>query len=102
LFINLTTGKLTINLEKVQRRAARYVTGRYHNASSVSDILQKLQWPTLEDRRRSARLAMLYKISNGTACVKCPDLQPMPASNTRSHHPQQFKRITCTDYRKYS
>jgi hypothetical protein len=97
------TNKLITNLEKVQRRAARYVTGRYHNTSSVTDMLQQLQWPSLEDRRRSARLAMLYKISNGLACVRCPDLQPMHASYTRSHHPRQFQRITCrTDYRKYS
>ena len=29
-------------IEKVQRRAARYVTNRYHNTSSVTDMLQNL------------------------------------------------------------
>jgi hypothetical protein len=31
-------------LEQVQRRAARYVTNHYHNISSVSAILNHLQW----------------------------------------------------------
>ncbi len=31
--------KLIIQIEKVQRRATRYVTNRYHNTSSVTDML---------------------------------------------------------------
>jgi hypothetical protein len=31
-------------LERIQRRAARYVTNRYHNTSSVSDMLDQLEW----------------------------------------------------------
>jgi hypothetical protein len=49
-------------IEMVQRRAARYVTNRYHNKSSVSDMLENLKWQTLEERRTNARLTMLYKI----------------------------------------
>ena len=51
-------------LDMVQRRAARYVTNRYHNTSSVGDMINQLAWPSLEDRRREARLAMLYKMKN--------------------------------------
>ena len=36
----------TQRLEIVPRRAARYVLRRYHNTSSVSDMLGHLQWPT--------------------------------------------------------
>ena len=46
-------------LEIIQRRSARYVTNRYHNTSSVEIMLQKLQWPTLEERREKARLTLL-------------------------------------------
>jgi len=28
-------------------------------------MLQKLQWPTLEERRKKARLTLLYKVANG-------------------------------------
>ena len=37
----------------------------YHNTSSVETMLQKLQWPTLEERRKKARLTLLYKVANG-------------------------------------
>ena len=47
----------------VQRRAARFVTNRYHNKSSVNDMLGNLKWQTLEEKRTNyARLTMLYKI----------------------------------------
>jgi hypothetical protein len=54
-----------IQLEQGQRRAARYVTNRYHDTSSVSNMIEHLQWRTLADRRSDARLVMLYKISIG-------------------------------------
>jgi hypothetical protein len=37
------TEKLKSKLEQVQRRAARYVTNRYHNTSSVSAMLNHLR-----------------------------------------------------------
>jgi hypothetical protein len=49
-------------IEMMQRRAARFVANRYHNKSSVNDMLGNLKWQTLEERRTNARLTMLYKI----------------------------------------
>ena len=49
-------------LEMVQKPAARYVMRRYHNTSSVSDMMEHLQWPTLAQRRCCLRLTMLFKI----------------------------------------
>jgi hypothetical protein len=51
-------------LEKVQRRAARWVTGDYSRDSSVTSMLQILKWRSLALRRVDARLCMLYKIRN--------------------------------------
>ena len=51
-------------LESVQRRAARYVTNRYHNTSSPSEMLTELEWETLQQRRAKIRLITLYKIVN--------------------------------------
>jgi hypothetical protein len=45
------TQKQKNNIEKVQRRAARYVTNRYHNTSSVTSMIDHLQWKSLETRR---------------------------------------------------
>ena len=51
-------------LEMVQRRSARYCTNRYHNTSSVTDMLQDLNWEMLESRRTKLQLVMIYKIMN--------------------------------------
>ena len=52
-------------IERVQRRAARWVTGRYHNTSSVSNMLAELGWRSLSQRRADSRLVMMYKIRHG-------------------------------------
>ena len=43
-------------IEMVQRRAARYVTNRYYNTSSVNSMLTDLNWPTLQQRCLRTRL----------------------------------------------
>jgi hypothetical protein len=43
-------------IEMVQRRAARYVTNRYRNTSSVTSMLGDLEWDTLETRRKKIAL----------------------------------------------
>jgi hypothetical protein len=53
------------SLEMVQRRAARWVTGRYHNTSSVTDMLSDLGWRDLAQRRVDSRVMMMYKITRG-------------------------------------
>ena len=54
------------SLEMVHRRAARWVTNRYHNTSSVSDMLHTLGWRSLEHRRATSRLCMLFQIYHGS------------------------------------
>ena len=48
-------------LEKVQRRAARWVMNDYSSYSSVSSLLNDLNWPSLHFRRRINRLQIFYK-----------------------------------------
>ena len=42
-------------LELVQMRASRWLTGRYHNTFSVSDMLRSLDWISLEQGRVDSR-----------------------------------------------
>jgi hypothetical protein len=66
--------KAQINqLEKVQRHAARFVTNRYHSASSGTNMIDTLNWPTLEARRTKFRLIMLYKIIHHVVAISPPD-----------------------------
>ena len=57
-------------IEMVQRRAARYVTNRYRNTSSVTAMLGDLEWDTLEAGRKKIRLTMMYKIINNLLDIR--------------------------------
>jgi hypothetical protein len=50
------TQQQKLQIEKIQRRAARYVSNRYHNTSSVTDMMSDLNWAPLEVRRIRYRL----------------------------------------------
>jgi hypothetical protein len=56
-------------IEMVQRRAARYVTSSHNNRSSVNQMLEHLEWKSLEQRRKDARLTMMYKITNEKVAI---------------------------------
>ena len=49
-------------VEAVQRRAARIATEDYQHTSSVTAMLQQLQWQTLQSRRAYAQTVMMYCI----------------------------------------
>ncbi len=51
-------------LQKVQRRAARFVCGDYRRQSSVTTMLTDLNWDSIETRRQTLRLTTLHKILN--------------------------------------
>ena len=88
----------------IQRRAARFVTNTYsREPGTVTNILQSLGWPTLETRRKVARLVLFYKILNGEACITIPEYVNRSDIKTRQHHKDRFSRLsTSTDAYKYS
>ena len=95
------TQKHIDQLESVQRRAARFALSDYRSTSSVSDMLTKLEWPTLQERRKSCRHAMFKKILNKEVAVRAT-LKPLP-SRSRRGHGQQIQLIQCrTQYRQNS
>ena len=51
-----------LQLEKVQRRAARWTTSNYDYRSSVPAMIDRLRWRTLEQGRTEARLCLFYKL----------------------------------------
>ena len=54
-------------VEMVQRRAVRYVCNRWHNTSSVSEMVGHLGWESLTIRRNYMRLDMMYRITRKSA-----------------------------------
>ena len=50
------------NIEKIQKRAARFVTGNYKLESGNTEFnLNQLNWPSLEERRLQTKLGIFQK-----------------------------------------
>ena len=60
---------LVDNIEKVQRRSARYVLNDYRSDSSVTAMINHLNWESLEGRRNKANLHTFYKMFNNLTMI---------------------------------
>lgn len=90
-------------VERVQRRAARFVQHNYHNTSSVTDMLSHLGWESLEQRRHRARLVFMYKIVHGVVAIPAAQyFIPVTRSLRGQHQYAYFRPHASTDYYKYS
>ena len=91
-------------LEAVQRQAARFVTKNYEkHPGTVSKILAKLNWDSLEIRRLTYRLILFYKIVYGHVDIPPSQyLVPRTRYTRHSHHLAFQKPTTHADYQKYS
>ena len=81
-------------VEKVHRTAARWTCRRWRNTTSVGDMLDDLEWPSLETRREQSSLTFFYKIHSGTVSLD-KDKYLTPAPNfrrTRASHESQYTR----------
>ena len=58
-----------LQIEKVQRTAARWTCRRWRNTSSVGEMLDELEWPSLEARRDQSSL-LFHKIHCGAVSIK--------------------------------
>ena len=83
----------------MQRTAASWTCRRWRNTSSVGDVLDELEWPSLEIHREQCSLTFIYKIHSGTVSLdKDKYLTLAPNSRrTRASHESQY-----TQYPAYS
>ena len=78
--------KLQEELEKVQNRAARFVTRNYvYETGSMTGILRQLKWESLKKRRKDNRLILLYKGLKGKARIPTVDLIPKTRRGRNQH-----------------
>ena len=90
-------------IEMVQRRSARFVTNRYRNTSSVTNMLDHLGWESHETRRSKLQLIVLYKIVHGLIDIPPTDYLTQTCSRTRTAHKYKYQQYsTSTDCFKYS
>ena len=72
---------------------------RWRNTSSVGEMLDELEWPSLEARRDLSSLLLFHKIHSGAVSIE-KDKYLTPAfslKSTRSSHSAQYYR-----YQTYS
>ena len=77
-------------LEKVQRRAARWVQHRHRQSSCVDSMLQDLKWPSLQLRRKKARLETFYKFHNNLITINSA-YKPTPSKRRLSRRQNNSK-----------
>ena len=87
------TKNTTAKIERVQRRAARFVKSRYSRYSSVSDMLDVLGLMPLSQRSQEARPILFYKIINGLAQVPFKGVLVEAYKGTRRKHNMKFRPI---------
>ena len=79
-------------LEGIQRRTAWFVAKDYRRTDGmVTNILQELQWPSLEQRRQQIRLSIMYKIHHQAIAIPIPDYIHRQTAQTGQYHPQRFR-----------
>jgi len=85
-------------IEKVQRKAARFISGNYitRDEGFMTTLLQELDLPTLQDRRKENRLRFLFQIVNGSIPSINPEDFLTPRPPKRRIKPTSEKHfVTC-------
>jgi hypothetical protein len=99
----LLDGTACTGLAVYKRRVARFVLSTQHNRSSVTAMIQRLGWRSLEDRRRDARLTMLYKIDRELVAISKTDRLDRPTRRLWQSHDNAYQVPHCRiDVRKMS
>ena len=78
------------SLEKIQRRSVRWVCNNYSTYSSVTTMIESLNWVTLRERRKFARLSFFHDIVHKASVVNIPPHFLRTTRHTRHHHPLHF------------
>ena len=88
-------------VEQVQRRAARFVTNNYSSTSSVTAMLDRLEWETLRQRRIKTRAAMMYRVFHCLVAIPLPSQFSQTGAATRGHqHRYRVPFCRTTIYRE--
>ena len=82
------------SLEKIQRKAARFVKRDYRRRSSLTRMMAGLGWRDLETKRRDMRLALLHKIINNNIAITTADLGMAAGDGrTKSNHARKLRAM---------
>ena len=80
-------------LEKVQRKAIRFVKSCYDKKASVTRMLAGAGWESLKERRLEARLRLLNKFRESTFAEDVIDIMRPPCYIGRSDNERKIREI---------
>ena len=85
------------SLESVQRRAARIACRDYDRRTSVTEMLERLEWEPLQSRRTASRLIMFKKVQTGQVAIPAqkflqPVSRPTRHNNSKAYQRYQTKK----------
>ena len=90
-------------LERVQRRAARFICNDYGRESSATTMLSKLDLKPLCNRRQDQRLSLLHKIVYEQIAIPSQQFVEFKTRQSRHTHTMQLKQQFChTEIFKHS
>ena len=82
------------SLEKIQRKAARFVKRDYRRRSSPTSMMAGLGWRDLETRCRDMRLTLLHKIIINNIAITRADLGMATGDGrTKSNHARKLRAM---------
>ena len=85
------------------RKYIRFLKQQSQKFHQINYMLQHLKWCSLENRRRDARLVMIYKISHDKVAVSKWDRFSPPLRHSKNMHSQSYQIPLCrTQQRKAS
>ena len=91
--------KKVLQIEKIQNRAARWTTSDFSTKSSVTAMLEKLGWRSLQQRRADARLCLFYRVVYGFVAIPMPEYIQPNTRVSRYCHSMAFRQVhTSADY----
>ena len=86
------TQKDIISIESVQRRAARFVFNDYSYNSSVTEMLQRLNWPNLSSCRDRLKAITIFKIIHNLIDIPLTHLTPVTSTYHLRGHSMKFQK----------
>ena len=82
------------NLQKIQNRAARIITGESYEIRS-SDLLRKLNWPNLKERRSHKKAIFMFEVKNEQVAQSVAEL--FSVANNENHGLRSNNKTFLTD-----
>ena len=82
-------------VERIQRRAARFVKADYHQTHSVDKMLSELQWSSLRERRAHAKVTFMWRIVNNLVAIPIQPPYLYPSSVPHRGHQHRFFQQHC-------